>query len=643
MESGNKRNDTGKSRDNAALPGIETASQRFERQQPQCGFGQLGTCCRVCHMGPCRIDPFGDSPSEGICGASADTIVTRNLLREATGGAASHIGHTRHVALTLKKALEGTAPGYRIADREKLMEVANGLGIETAGKSDRDIGLEVAGKALEDMSRQDGEPMNWLRFRTPAREFRMWENSGLLVSNAHNEIEEAMHRTSGGNDADPVNLLLACLRMGIADGYAGLHMGSDLQDIMFGTPRVRAMEADLGVLEKDSVNIAMNGHNPLLSEKILEWAGRLEGEAREEGAQGITVVGVCCTANELTMRHGVPLAAHNLQTEALLLTGAVDAMVVDMQCIWPSSTKIAGCFHTRVITTEPFVKIPGATHVEFHPEHADGRAEEIVRMAIQAFRARKGTEVAIPEEKAAGYAGFSVEAIVDVLKKVDPGDPLKPVIENMAEGNIYGAVAFAGCPNIKLRNSSMTEKMVKELLRNNVLVVTTGCTAHICAQAGLLNPAATEEYCGEGLKAVLAALGKAAGLDGPLPPVWHMGSCVDNSRIANLLAALANWLQVKISQLPVAGSAPELVQEKAVSIGAWLLALGLTVHIAPAPKILGSPVATGVLTRDLEGITGGRAFVEEDPEKAVQGLLEHITRKREELGLKVLSPVAEAV
>lgn len=613
--------------------GITTGFERLESQLPQCGFGQLGTCCRMCYMGPCRIDPFGGAPSQGVCGASADTIVCRNLLREGVGGAASHVGHARHVVLAFKKMLKGQAPGYKIANRDKLMETALGLGIKVNGKSDKEVAFEVAEKALEDLSRQDEEPMNWLKLRAPGKEVDMWRSLGLLVSNAHNEIEEAMHRTSMGNDADPVNLLLSCLRIGIADGYAGLHMATDFQDIMFGTPRVRQIEANMGVLEKESVNIAMNGHNPLLSEKILEWSKRLENEAISAGAQRINVVGVCCTGNELTMRHGVPMAAHNLQSEMLMLTGAVDAMVVDEQCIWPSTAKIAECCNTKVITTEPFVKIPGAAHIPFEPEKADEAAEEIVRTAIKTFEGRKGKEVYIPEDRTSGYAGFSVEAIVEVLKKVSPSDPLKPVIDNIVSGNIYGAVGFAGCPSIKMRNTSMTERMIKELLKNNVLIVTTGCTAHIAIQAGLMSSDAVEKYCGEGLKAVLKALGEAAGLNAPLPPVWHMGACVDNSRIASLLSALAGKLDVKISQLPVAGSAPELVQEKAIAIGSWLLALGLLVHIAPAPRILGSPVATKVLTQDLEVLTGGRAYVELDPEVAARGLLAHISKKRKALGI----------
>jgi carbon-monoxide dehydrogenase catalytic subunit len=279
------------------------------------------------------------------------------------------------------------------------------------------------------------------------------------------------------------------------------------------------------------------------------------------------------------------------------------------------------------------VKIPGAKHMEFEHENPDESAREIVLEAIEAFKRRKsnGKDTFIPSEKTIGLAGLSVESLLSVLKNIDEKNPLKPVIDNIVNGNILGAVGFAGCPSLKFRDTAMTERMVKELLKNNVLVVTTGCTAHILAQAGMMDSVATERYCGDGLRKVLEALGEAAGLKAPLPPVWHMGSCVDNSRIADLLSALADYLDVKISQLPVAASAPELVQEKAISIGTWVLALGITLHVAPAPRILGSPLVTKVLTEDLANITGGRAYVEYNPEKAAQGLISFIREKRKAL------------
>ncbi len=616
----------------AKAKGLETGAERLAAMKPQCGFGELGTCCRICYMGPRRIDPFGNGPKTGVCGLSPDTMVARNLLRETVGGASSHVGHARHLLLTLRDALSGEAP-YEIRGEAKAFALGKQFGVPTEGRTAKEVCLDLVEIALQDFGRQDGKLNNWLSKRAPAAELEMWQKLGIAYSNPHNEIETAMHATSMGNDADPITLLLRTLKLGLVDGWTGLALCTDVQDILFGTPQVTVVESSAGVLRENSVNIATHGHNPVLSEKILEWARKLEGEAIAAGAESMNVVGVCCTGNELGMRHGVPLAAHNQQSELILATGAVDAMVVDIQCIWPSLPQLAACFDTAFITTDEMVHIPGATHIEFEPTHADESAQKVVRMAIASFVKRRGKKVDIPHHKTTAIAGLSVEAIVGILSKVDAADPLKPVIDNVANGNILGFAGVVGCSSVKFRDSEMTEKMVKELLANNVLVVTTGCTAHICAQDGLLTSEATEKYCGEGLKAVLTAVGHAAGLGAPLPPVWHMGSCVDNSRIVDLLAAVAGRLGVKISQLPAIGSAPELVQEKAISIGVSFLALGTTVHVAPAPRILGGPTVTQVLTQDLAGITGAKVFVEYDPIKAAAGMVAHIKEKRTALGL----------
>jgi carbon-monoxide dehydrogenase catalytic subunit len=618
--------------DIAKSKGLQTGRDRLAAMKPQCGFGELGTCCRICYMGPCRIDPFGDGPKQGVCGLSPDTMAARNLLREAVGGAASHVGHARHLVLALRDALDGKAP-YEIRGEAKAFALAKLFGIATEGRTAKEVCSDLVDTALEDFGRQDGKPNNWLSKRAPAPEQAMWQATGLMYSNPHNEIETAMHASSMGNDADPVTLLLRTLKIGLVDGWSGLALCTDIQDILFGTPEVTVLESNVGVLEAGSVNIAVHGHNPILSEKILEWGAKLEKEAQAAGAERINVVGVCCTGNELAMRHGVKMAAHNAQSELLLVTGAVDGMVVDIQCIWPQLPQMAKCFDTTFITTDEMVHIPGARHVEFEPVHADESAQEIVRAAIEAFGKRRGKQVDIPQHKTQAIAGLSVEAIVGILSKVDAADPLKPVIDNVANGNILGFAGVIGCSSIKFRDGAMTEELVKELLRNNVLVVTTGCTAHICAQDGLLTSAATEKYCGDGLKAVLTAVGNAAGLGGPLPPVWHMGSCVDNSRIVDLLGAVAGRLGVKISQLPAVGSAPELVQEKAISIGCSVLALGTMVHVAPAPRVLGSELVTKVLTQDLADITGGKVYVEYDPKKAAAGMIAHIREKRAALGL----------
>lgn len=614
--------------------GFATARERLEVMSPQCGFGELGTCCRICYMGPCRIDPFGNGPKTGICGLTPDAMVARNLLRDTVGGTASHVGHARHVLLALRDTLDGKAP-YQIKGVDKALALAKKFEVPTEGRDIKDVCRDLVNIALEDFGRQDEAPNNWVSKRAPRVEQELWKKLGLMYSNPHNEIETAMHATSMGNDADPMSMMMRVLKMSLIDGWTGLTLCVDLQDILFGVPEPAVTEAAVGVLEEHSVNIAAHGHNPVLSEKVLEWAAKLEGEARAVGAEGINVVGVCCTGNELSMRHGVRLAAHNSQTELILATGAVDAMVVDIQCIWPQLAQVAKCFETAFITTDDMVRIPDAMHIPFEPVHADENARKIVEQAIAAFRRRKAKQqpVHIPQLKSTAVAGFSVEAIIDLLRKLDAEDPLKPVLDNVANGNLFGFVGVVGCSSIKFRDKAMTEEMVKHLLRQNVLVLTTGCTAHICGQEGLMNSEATLRYCGDGLKAVLTVLGRAMGLDGPLPPVWHMGACVDNSRIVDLMVALAERLGVKVGQLPAVGSAPELVQEKAMSIGGSFLALGVSCHIAPAPRILGGPMVTQLLTRDLKDVTGAVVQVELDAKAAADWMVGHIAEKRAALGL----------
>jgi carbon-monoxide dehydrogenase catalytic subunit len=392
-------------------------------------------------------------------------------------------------------------------------------------------------------------------------------------------------------------------------------------------------EANLGVLKEDYVNLIVHGHVPLLSEKIVQWAKKLSPEAEVVGAKGIQVAGICCTGNEVLMRQGVPLATNYLAQELAIVTGAVDTMVVDVQCIMPSLSQIASCYHTELITTMPIVKIPGATHIPFTLENADAAAQEIVRKAIAAYTKRDPQKIHIPDYRAKIMAGFSVEAILSALTHLDAERPLKPLIDNIVNGNILGVVATVGCNNVKVTQDLFHVELVKELLKNNVLVVATGCSAHALAKAGMMNSDGTEQFAGESLKAVLTAVGEAAGLGAPLPPVLHMGSCVDNSRIGDLVTAIAAYLGVDTAALPVAASAPEPQHEKALSIGTWAVAMGLTTHLGVVPPVLGSKQVTELLTAGLTGVIGGKFFVETDPHQAAQGLIADIKAKRCALGL----------
>lgn len=611
--------------------GVETAWCRYEAQLPQCGFGELGTCCRNCMQGPCRIDPFGEGPQKGVCGADADTIVARNLARAIAGGAAAHSGHAKHLAHTLLAWAEGKAPDYPVKDEAKLKAVATRLGIPTEGKDIQKLAKEVAEAALLEFSEKT-TPLAWVATTLTRGRVEKAVQYNVVPTGIDSAISEIMHRTSYGVDADPVNILLGGVKCALAD-FAGCHIATDLSDILFGTPKPVVSIANMGALKPDAVNVALHGHNPVLSDVIVQVAREMEAEAKAAGASGINLVGICCTGNEVLMRHGIPPITHSVSQEMAILTGALDAMVVDYQCVMPSLANVAECFHTKLITTMSIAKIPGATHIEFKEEEAREKAKEILRLAIEAFKKRDPAKVRIPNYTHKAYAGFSTEAIIEALAQVNKEDPLKPLIDNIVAGNILGVCLFAGCNNVKVPQDSAFLTIAKELARNNVLLLATGCGAGAFARHGLLTPEATEEYAGNGLKAVLTAVGKAAGLGGPLPLILHMGSCVDNSRPADVAVAVANKLGVDIDKLPVVASAPEATTEKAISIGTWAVTAGLPTHVGVVPPVLGSPVVSRILTQDIKNIFGGYFIVETDPKAAAEKLLEAIRERRKGLGI----------
>ena len=616
----------------AEKAGIELVWDRYQAQLPLCGFGELGTCCRNCMQGPCRIDPFGEGAQAGACGATADTIVARNLGRAIAGGTAAHSGHAKHLAHTLLKAAQGEAPDYGVKDEAKLMAVAARLGLDTEGQSINDVAQAVAETALAEFSEKE-TPLAWAVTTVTQGRVETFLKHGVVPTGIDSAISEIMHRTSYGVDADPVNLLLAGVKCALAD-YASCHMATDLADILFGTPQPTVTQANLGVLKKDAVNVALHGHNPVLSDMIVQVAAEMQDEAKAAGAtEGLNLVGICCTGNEVLMRHGIPSATHSVSQELAILTGALDAMVVDYQCVMPALADVAGCYHTELITTMTIAKVPNATHIEFDEKTARQSAQDIIRRAIAAYGRRNGAGVNIPPYTSPAVAGFTTEAIVGALSKVDAKDPLKPLIDNIVNGNIMGVCLFAGCNNVKVPQDSAFVAIAKELAAQNVLLLATGCGAGAFARHGLLTPDATNEYAGDGLKAVLTAVGQAAGLDGPLPLILHMGSCVDNSRPVDVAVAIANKLGVDVDKLPVVASAPEAATEKAIAIGTWAVAAGLPTHVGVVLPVLGSATVTKVLTETVKDLFGGYFIVETDPAAAASKLMEAIRERRAGLGL----------
>ncbi|MDK2887412.1 MAG: anaerobic carbon-monoxide dehydrogenase catalytic subunit [Thermoanaerobacter sp.] len=599
--------------------GLETAWDRYLAQQPQCGFGELGLCCRNCNMGPCRIDPFGDGPQKGVCGATGDIIVARNLLRMIAAGAAAHSDHGRDIVETLRGVAAGEIRDYTIKDESKLMALAREFGLSTEGETVQVIAKKLAEAALEEFGTRKGylQGIN----RVPAKRREIWEKLGITPRGIDREVVEAMHRTHFGVDNDPANLILHGLRCSLSDGWGGSLLATEFSDVLFGTPRPVRGRSNLGVLSKEAVNILVHGHEPVLSEMLVAAAKDLDliSAARAKGASGINLVGMCCTGNEILMRHGVPVAGNFLQQELAIITGALEAVVVDVQCIMPALGQLAACYHTKFISTSPKAKFPGALHIPLDEHNALETARKIILQAIENYPNRDQNRVYIPEETAEYVAGFSVEALLNAL-----GGTLDPLIEAVKNKKIRGIAALVGCNNPKVTQDHSHVNLAKALIARNVLVVETGCAAIASAKAGLLLPEAAE-LAGAGLAEVCRALG--------VPPVLHMGSCVDISRILTVAAALAGALGVDIADLPVAGAAPEWMSEKAVSIGAYVVASGIFTVLGTVPPVLGSSVVADLLTGQAKDLVGGYFAVETDPFKAAELIIAHIDARRAALGI----------
>ena len=608
---------------------LELIWDRLAKQEPQCGFGLLGLCCRHCVMGPCRIDPLGNGPKRGVCGATADTLVARHLARMIAAGAAAHSDHGRRPAILLKEVALGENRVYQIKDPQKLKSIAQRLGLDPEEKTEK-LAREVAEIALSDFGKQDDSPLAFLRAYAPRARLKAWEEAerrlseerqalyGILPRNIDREVVDIMHRTTMGVDHEPLSLLLQGVRCALADGWGGSLIATELQDVLFGTPKPRVIRANLGVLKEETVNLVVHGHEPVLSEMIVQVAQEegLREKARRAGAEGINVVGLCCTGNEVLMRQGVPVAGNELHSELVVTTGACDAMVVDVQCIYPALAELARCFHTRFITTSEQAKFEGALHLQFEEKRADEVARQIVEEAIAAFKERQGP-VHIPQVSSEALVGFSAEALLEAL-----GGSPKPLAEALSQGLIKGVAGIVGCNNPKVRQDYFLVNLCRELIKRDILVVGTGCWAIAAAKAGLMRPEAAAS-AGEGLKKVCETL--------KIPPALHLGSCVDCSRILVLLAALADHLACDVADLPVVGSAPEWTTEKAVSIGTYFVATGVPVHLWPAPPILGSKKVTELLTQEIAGLLGGFFFVEGEVERAAERMEEIILSRRKGL------------
>ena len=613
--------------ENGKKVGADSWQQRVKNQTPHCGFGEAGTCCRICSMGPCRITP--KSP-RGICGCDVHGIVARNFLRFTAGGSATHSDHGREICHTLHQAKEGG--NYQVKDPEKLIRIAKEWGVETEGKDIYDLAHEMSELALLEY----GKPFGVQRFlkRAPEHTQKLWHDAGIEPRAIDREVSTAMHMTHMGCSSLAEALIRQSLRCGLSDGWGGSMMGTEFSDVLFGTPKPVDTTANIGVMEKDNVNIVVHGHDPSLSEMVVYYANDPEmiAYAKSMGAKGITVSGVCCTSNEVAMRHGIPMAGNFLNQENVVLTGACEAIVVDVQCIFPALGPLSKCFHTKFITTSPIARMPDSEFIQFSAENAGENAKAIVKMAIENFKNRTPELVNIPDQKQNARVGYSVEAIVKVLdgvanSQVDEFGTTKPLLECVTSGVLRGAVAMVGCNNPKVRPDSAHISLMKKMLENDIILIVSGCSAQAAAKAGLMDPVKAKEYCGAGLKRVCELAN--------IPPVLHMGSCVDISRMLILAAQLSKDSGIPIAQLPVVGCAPEWMSEKAVSIGNYVVATGIETFLGVDPYSKGSSEVTELLQGE-NGINKwveAKFVVDTDIESLGDKMIQCIEDKRAALGI----------
>ena len=602
--------------------GLENAWDRLDAQMPQCGFGKQGICCRICSMGPCRVSKKAPL---GVCGADADTIVARNFLRAVAAGVSAHSDHGRTVAEVFLSAAKGEAKDYQIKDTDKLYRLAEEFGVKTQDREINEIAIEVGQIALNEFGKYEGTQLMAKRAPKPRQD--TWEKQGVTPRAIDREVTESLHRTGMGVDQDYKNILKQASRTALADGWGGSMLATELQDVLFGTPYPGRGQVNMGVIKADEVNIIVHGHEPILSEMIAAASQdpELLAEAEKAGAKGITVAGTCCTANELLMRHGIGIAGNFLNQELVIATGAIELMAVDVQCIMQGLANVAEHYHTKLITTADKAKMPGVEHVSMDERTALDTAKKLVKKAIDNYKNRG--EVKIPKEKKSAVGGFSFESIKYMLGGRFRAS-FRPLNDNIINGRIRGIAGVVGCTNPKVTQDYDHTTLVKELIKRDVLVLTTGCATIACGKLGLNNPKEALDLAGPGLKEVCETVG--------IPPVLACGSCVDNSRLLVACCELVRegGLGADLSELPVVGACLSSIHEKAIAIGQYFVASGTSVVFGEDMlPIEGSENVKKYLLDEIENDLGGKWYLESDPVKAADIILNEIENARDTLGI----------
>ncbi|MFO7965780.1 MAG: anaerobic carbon-monoxide dehydrogenase catalytic subunit [Desulfobacterales bacterium] len=607
----------------AKADGVEIAFDRAANMRA-CPIGADSACCKHCSMGPCRLNAKDPYSKVGVCGATIDTIMARNFARMVAAGAAAHTDHGMAMLDLFREVVNGHITDYIIKDTMKLEQVASSIGIDIEGKTTQEIAIDLYNELERTYTQVDGE----IPFakRVPEKTLETWRKNGIVPRGAMREIMEIMHRTHMGVDQHYENLAKQISRTALSDGWGGSMVATEISDILFGTPTPVQVDVNMGVLKEKSVNIIIHGHEPNLFESMMVSVNQrsLVEAAKAAGADGINLVGMCCSGAEMLVRHGVPHAGNFMSTEAILVTGAVDAMCVDVQCIKQGLAPVASCYGTKLFTTNPRCHIEGAAHIEFHEHDPMACTDEVVLQAIDRFKTRN-KPIHIPKIKNSGVHGFSHEYINYMLGGSFRGS-YTPLNDNIMNGRIRGVAGVVGCTNARVKQDWVHVELVKELIKNDVLVLQTGCSQIALAKAGLYTPEAAY-LAGPGLREVCETVG--------MPPVLGLGSCVDNSRI--LIAASemvrTGGLGESIADLPVAGAAPEWMSEKAISIGQYFVASGVYTVFGVTFPIVRETKFYKLLFDGLESLGLGKWGFTPDPYEMAKMMIEHIDKKRKALGI----------
>ena len=602
--------------------GFDTTFDRFDSQQPQCGFGMAGICCKICNMGPCKIT--SKSP-KGVCGADADLIVARNLLRSAAAGAAQHGMHGREVILSLKWAAEGKLD-LPILGQQKIKDTAKAFGIKTERRSIKKIASELADVLLEDMSRTVPGDYKIIEALGSEERKKVWKELDIIPISAYHEVFEAYHKTGVGTDGDWKSIMQQFLRCGLAFTYSGVVSTSIATDGLFGVGDRVTSKVNIGALKKGYVNIAVHGHLPTLVSEIVR-VGQEEkfiNLAKEAGAKGIRFYGICCSGLSAMYRYaGVIPLSNAVSAELVLGTGALDLWIADVQDVFPSIMEVAKCFRTTVVTTSESARLPGAERFEYDHHHSNigetrELAEKIVLRGIGSFKDRQGIPVYIPPYEVDAEVGFSPEYVHKHYGS------MKPLYEAVKEGKILGIVNIVGCNNPKVVYEKCVIDVANALLRNNILILTNGCASFPLMKMGYCNVSG-QEHAGESLKEFL----------GDLPPVWHVGECIDNTKSSGIFAGVAGEAGKPLYEMPFAFSSPEWSNEKGIDAALGFRLMGINSYHCVEAQIHGSKNVIEFLKEGTKELLGSVMVVDTNPDSLGEKIVADIIEKRKALGWAV--------